>query len=198
MKIFDAIFIQSSPDPKQTPTPIKPAYAFIGRSNVGKSSLINMLTNRKNLAKTSSTPGKTQLINYFLINKSWYLIDLPGYGWAKVSKGRRADFQKIIARYLLSSFMLVSTFVLIDSRHPPQTSDITFINWLGQNNLPFAIVFTKIDKTSKDQAQRNLAAFQKILLQNWEKLPPYFITSAKHYIGSTPLLEYIHKHLPSH
>jgi len=191
MYIIEAEFAVSNTDYTKCPTGNLPEYAFIGRSNVGKSSLINMLTNRKKLAKTSGTPGKTQLINHFLINKEWYIVDLPGYGYAKVSKSQRAKFQTFIADYLTKRTQLVNVFVLIDSRHSPQPIDIEFINWCGEKNIPFSIVFTKIDKLSSSVLNKNMLEYKKSLLQYWESLPPVFTTSSESKIGREKLLNYI-------
>lgn len=191
MKIHQAEFICSNTDPKKCPTQDKPEYAFIGRSNVGKSSLINMMTNHKNLAKISSKPGKTQLINHFIIDNSWYLVDLPGYGWAKASKSSRINWEKMTRSYLLNRDNLQCTFVLIDSRLEPQTNDIEFINWLGQQGMPIALVFTKTDKITPNKVQQSVAKFKKRLLQDWEALPNYFLTSSVKKTGSEALIQYI-------
>lgn len=168
-----------------------PEYAFIGRSNVGKSSLINMLTNQKNLAKTSARPGKTQLINHFKINDQWFLVDLPGYGYARVSKTAKKTFQKFITNYFEQRKQLVCAFVLVDIRHEPQKIDLEFMQWLGENAVPFAIVFTKADKLKPLAIERNIATYQEILLKSWEAMPPYFITSAENYVGKEELVGYI-------
>ena len=168
-----------------------PEYAFIGRSNVGKSSLINMLTNQKNLAKTSARPGKTQLINHFKINDQWFLVDLPGYGYARVSKTTKKTFQKFITNYFEQRKQLVCAFVLVDIRHEPQKIDLEFMQWLGENAVPFAIVFTKADKLKPLVIERNIATYQEILLKSWEAMPPYFITSAENYVGKEELVGYI-------
>lgn len=168
-----------------------PEYAFIGRSNVGKSSLINMLTNQKNLAKTSARPGKTQLINHFKINDQWFLVDLPGYGYARVSKTTKKTFQKFITNYFEQRKQLVCAFVLVDIRHEPQKIDLEFMQWLGENAVPFAIVFTKADKLKPLAIERNIATYQEILLKSWEAMPPYFITSAENYLGKEELVGYI-------
>lgn len=191
MIIKTATFIVSNTDHKSCPTDEKPEFAFIGRSNVGKSSLINMLTNNKKLAKTSATPGKTQLINHFEINEKWYLVDLPGYGYAKVSKVNRNLFEKFISEYLLERKTLVNTFVLIDSRLLPQKIDIEFMNWCGEKGIPFAIVFTKIDKLSSSELQKNLTAYKKEMLKYWDELPPVFTTSSESKFGQEKLLNYI-------
>ena len=168
-----------------------PEYAFIGRSNVGKSSLINMLTNQKNLAKTSARPGKTQLINHFKINNTWFLVDLPGYGYARVSKSTKKVFQQFITQYFEQRTQLVCAFVLVDIRHDPQKIDLEFMQWLGEHSIPFAIVFTKADKLKPLAIERNIKTYQDILLQLWEEFPPYFITSAEQYIGKDELVAYI-------
>lgn len=168
-----------------------PEYAFIGRSNVGKSSLINMLTNQKNLAKTSARPGKTQLINHFKINNTWFLVDLPGYGYARVSKSTKKVFQQFITQYFEQRTQLVCAFVLVDIRHEPQKIDLEFMQWLGEHSVPFAIVFTKADKLKPLAIERNIKTYQDILLQLWEEFPPYFITSAEQYIGKDGLVAYI-------
>jgi GTP-binding protein len=191
VEIKNATFIKSSPQETDCPDPDLPEYAFIGRSNVGKSSLINLLTGRKKLAKTSSTPGKTQLINHFLINESWYLVDLPGYGWARTSKKNKADWKKMIDNYLRNRKNLFSVFVLIDSRHEPQQIDLEFINWLGEEAVPFCLVFTKADKLGKTQIQRNISIYNKTLKKTWEELPQMFITSSEEKVGRKEILEFI-------
>lgn len=191
MNIKNAEFIKSSTREQDCPVPNKTEYAFIGRSNVGKSSLINLLTNRKKLAKTSATPGKTQLINHFLINDSWYLVDLPGYGWARVSKKDKADWKKMIDGYLRNRQNLASVFVLVDSRHEPQPIDLEFIQWLGEEGVPFAIVFTKTDKLKKTQVQANLSKYKKKLMETWEEVPSFFVTSSESKVGQEQLLEFI-------
>lgn len=191
MIIKTAEFIISNSDHKLSPADGKPEFAFIGRSNVGKSSLINMLTNHKKLAKTSSTPGKTQLINHFEINKEWYLVDLPGYGFAKASKVSRAKWEKFISEYLEQRATLMNTFVLIDSRLTPQQIDLEFMNWCGHKGIPFAMVFTKIDKLSSSALQKNLAVYKKEMLKFWEELPPVFITSSESKFGQEKVLNYI-------
>lgn len=190
MKIKSAQFVVSNTDWRKCPSG-KPEFAFIGRSNVGKSSLINMLTGRKALAKTSGKPGKTRLINHFLISEQWYLVDLPGYGWAKVGKQQRGRFEEIITGYLLNSPHLTCVFVLIDIRLEPQAIDLEFINWLGENGLPLAIVFTKADKQSRNKNIRSVQMFEKALLASWEELPPRFITSSRQGTGRDELLGYI-------
>lgn len=173
------------------PDPTIPEYAFIGRSNVGKSSLINHMTNRKKLAKTSSTPGKTQLINHFLINENWYLVDLPGYGWAQTSKVNKAAWKKMINSYLEERQNLACVFVLVDSRHEPQKIDLEFMEWLGENGIPFSIVFTKADKLGKTQIQSNVASYKKEMRKTWEELPPTFITSSVERVGGEEILDFI-------
>ncbi|MGB5982953.1 MAG: ribosome biogenesis GTP-binding protein YihA/YsxC [Nonlabens sp.] len=192
MKITQASFVMSNQDVKKCPNSSIPEYAFIGRSNVGKSSLINMLTNRKSLAKTSGKPGKTQLINHFLINKSWHLVDLPGYGYAKVSKTSKAKFQKFITNYFLQRRQLVSGFVLVDIRHEPQPIDTEFMEWLGENGIPFAIIFTKADKLKPAQIDKHVDRYRKNLMDGiWEEFPPYFVTSAAQGTGQDDVLNYI-------
>ncbi|GAB4245920.1 MAG: ribosome biogenesis GTP-binding protein YihA/YsxC [Ekhidna sp.] len=193
MIIKSATFVKSSPNVEDCPREVLPEYAFIGRSNVGKSSLINHLTNRKKLAKTSGTPGKTQLINHFLINDSWFLVDLPGYGWAQTSKVNKAAWKKMIERYLIERPNLASVFVLIDSRHEPQKVDIEFIEWLGTEGIPFSIVFTKADKLGKNQVQSNVSAYKKFLKKTWEELPPTFVTSSVNKEGGKGILEFINR-----
>ena len=193
MKIKSAEFVKSSPNVNECPEQMLPEYAFIGRSNVGKSSLINHLTNRKKLAKTSGTPGKTQLINHFIINETWYLVDLPGYGWAQTSKTNKATWKKMINDYLRDRPNLASVFVLVDSRHEPQKVDLDFIQWLGEEGIPFSLVFTKADKLGKTQIQSNVAAYKRTLKQSWEELPPTFITSSTDKIGGDELLEFIER-----
>lgn len=191
MEIKQATFVVSNTQVAKCPTHKLPEYAFIGRSNVGKSSLINMLTNHKGLAKTSSKPGKTQLINHFLINKEWYLVDLPGYGYAKVSKQSKKTFQQFITDYFKKRRELVCAFVLVDIRHEPQKIDLEFMQWLGENAIPFAIVFTKADKLTEKQIQEHVASYSEILLQQWEEMLPYFITSSENRLGKEDLLSYI-------
>lgn len=173
------------------PQDTKPEYAFIGRSNVGKSSLINMLTNHKKLAKTSATPGKTLLINHFLINREWYLVDLPGYGYAKRSKKEIQKLDQMIRGYILQREQLVNVFVLVDVRLEPQKIDLEFIQWLGESSIPFAIVFTKADKLSVPKVNANVEAYKKVLLETWEELPPLFLTSAEKRQGRDDVLDYI-------
>ena len=191
MEIKQAAFVVSNTQVAKCPTHKLPEYAFIGRSNVGKSSLINMLTNHKGLAKTSSKPGKTQLINHFLINKEWYLVDLPGYGYAKVSKQTKKTFQQFITDYFKKRRELINAFVLVDIRHEPQKIDLEFMQWLGENAIPFAIVFTKADKLTEKQIQEHVTSYSEILLQQWEEMPPYFITSSENRLGKEDLLSYI-------
>ena len=183
----------SNSDVAQCPKGRFPEYAFIGRSNVGKSSLINMLMQRKSLAKTSGRPRKTQLINHFLINKNWYLVDLPGYGYARVSKSSKKTFQKFITQYFEKRQQLVLGFVLIDCRHEPQPIDLAFMEWLGESQIPFNIVFTKADKLKPMALERNLKAYELKMLESWEEMPQYFITSSQNSLGRESLLEYIDK-----
>lgn len=185
----------SSATVSQCPASDKPEYAFIGRSNVGKSSLINMLCNHKGLAKTSATPGKTLLINHFIINKEWYLVDLPGYGFAKRSKTVQRQLEQMISSYILQREQLVNVFVLIDIRHEQQKIDREFVDWLGQSGIPFSIVFTKADKLGPVKARQNAAEWMKKLEDGWEELPPYFITSSEKKAGRDELLEYMEKFL---
>ena len=191
MKIQSAEFVISNTDISKCPSPDLPEYAFIGRSNVGKSSLINMLTDNKKLAKTSGKPGKTQLINHFLINEQWYIVDLPGYGYAKTSKMNRYKWTKFIEEYLRNRENLVNTFVLLDCRLEPQKIDLEFMNWLGHNGVPFSMVFTKIDKLSSSALQKNLAQYKKEMLKYWEELPPVFTSSSESKFGREKLLNYI-------
>lgn len=191
MLINSARFVVSNSDAKKCPDHDMHEYAFIGRSNVGKSSLINMLTERKALAMTSSTPGKTMLINHFLVNDSWYIVDLPGYGYAQRNKSARDGLKKIIENYILTRRQMTNLFVLIDSRLAPQKIDIEFINWLGEHEVPFSLVFTKTDKLSKSAAARNVEAYCKYLLQSWHELPPVFVTSSETGLGREQLLDYI-------
>lgn len=191
MKITSAEFVISNSDVSKCPKSPIPEYAFIGRSNVGKSSLINMLTSRKNLAKTSGKPGKTQLINHFLINKNWHLVDLPGYGYAKVSKSAKKTFQKFITDYFNKRKQLVSAFVLVDIRHEPQPLDLDFMQWLGENLIPFSIIFTKADKLKPKAIERHIEDYKNILLETWEEMPNFIITSASKGIGKDVVLNYI-------
>ncbi|WP_103864696.1 ribosome biogenesis GTP-binding protein YihA/YsxC [Aquimarina sp. I32.4] len=191
MKISSAEFVMSNSDVAKCPKDKFPEYAFIGRSNVGKSSLINMLTNRKTLAKTSGRPGKTQLINHFTINKTWFLVDLPGYGYARVSKSSKKVFQKFITAYFSKRTQLVSAFVLVDSRHEPQKIDLEFMQWLGENQIPFSIIFTKADKLSKSQLPVQIQKYTEEMLKYWEEMPNYFITSSSSALGKEEVLNYI-------
>ncbi len=191
MLITKAEFLISNTDYKKCPEEDKPEYAFIGRSNVGKSSLINMLCAKKGLAKTSSTPGKTQLINHFIINDQWYLVDLPGYGFAKVSRESRDKWDKMITDYIINRKNMLSVFVLIDIRLEPQQKDLDFIERLGENSIPFSIVFTKADKNSRTKNEYSVKAFSKKLLESWHELPPVFITSAEERRGRDEVLSYI-------
>ncbi len=193
MIIKSAEFIISNTDYRKCPQDGKPEYAFIGRSNVGKSSLINMLTSRKGLALTSSTPGKTRLINHFLINDEWYLVDLPGYGYARRGKEGREKIRGIIEDYILGRETMTNLFVLIDARHEPQQIDLEFMEWLGENGVPFSVVFTKADKMGTGRLQMNLNAYKEKLLERWEELPPLFVTSAEKGQGREELLQYIEK-----
>jgi GTP-binding protein len=196
MKITSAEFLISNTDYKKCPSDNVPDFAFIGRSNVGKSSLINMLCNHKNLAKTSGKPGKTQLINHFSINnKQWYLVDLPGYGYARTSKTNREKWEGMIVDYLCKREILYCVFVLIDSRLEPQKIDLEFIDWLGEKGLPFVLVFTKTDKISAVQTDKNIAAFKREMLKSWDEIPPIFKTSAVQNKGRTEILEFIEKTL---
>ena len=191
MEIKKAEFVLSAPRESMCPKDTKPEYAFIGRSNVGKSSLINMLTNNRKLAKTSSTPGKTLLINHFIINNEWYLVDLPGYGFAKRSKSELQKLEQMITSYLLQRQQLVNVFLLVDIRLEAQKVDLDFIQWLGSSSIPFAIVFTKADKLSATKANQNVEAYKKVLSETWEELPPIFITSAEKKQGRDEILDYI-------
>lgn len=191
MDIKTADFVISNTDPKKCPEGNLPEYAFIGRSNVGKSSLINMLTQRRGLAMTSSKPGKTLLINHFLINNEWYLVDLPGYGYATASKKMREQLRKIIDSYILNREQLTNLFVLIDSRHEPQKIDLEFMEWLGVSGIPFSIVFTKMDKQSATRGTENVENYKNALLETWEELPPIFLTSSEKRQGRDELLNYI-------
>lgn len=193
MEIRNSEFVISAPMVSMCPKDTKPEYAFIGRSNVGKSSLINMLCRHKGLAKTSATPGKTLLINHFIINKEWYLVDLPGYGFAKRSKKEVAKLDQMIRGYILGREQLVNTFVLIDVRLEPQAIDLEFMNWLGVSGVPFSILFTKADKLSASKVRLNVDAYQKKMLETWEEMPPFFITSAEKGTGREEVLDYIEK-----
>jgi len=191
MRIKTATFVVSNQEVSKCPKNNLPEYAFIGRSNVGKSSLINMLTNQKKLAKTSGRPGKTQLINHFIINQQWYLVDLPGYGYARVSRSTKNIFQKFITAYFKQRKQLVCAFVLIDIRHEPQPIDLEFIQWLGENAIPFNIVFTKSDKLKPKAIERNIKNYSVVLKEQWEELPQYFVTSSLNYDGKLELLTHI-------
>ncbi len=196
MKIKSAKFIVSNQSIEKCPNVNIPEYAFIGRSNVGKSSLINMLTNNKKLAKTSSTPGKTRLINHFLIDDTWHLVDLPGYGYAKASKSQKKEFQKLIIDYFKIRQQLILAFVLIDSRHDAQKIDIEFMKWLTKNNIAFAVIFTKIDKLKQDGNPNSgiefkINQYKKIILQDWQFLPEIFLTSSKKHVGKDNIINYI-------
>ncbi len=191
MNIGKAEFVVSNTDYRKCPADGRPEYAFIGRSNVGKSSLINMLTNRKGLAMTSSKPGKTWLINHFLINDEWYLVDLPGYGYARRGKGEREKIEQMIRAYILHRPAMTCLFVLLDSRHEAMAIDLEFMAWLGENGVPFAIVFTKADKLGINRVQANVDAYKEKLLETWEELPPIFITSSTKKEGREELLQYI-------
>jgi GTP-binding protein len=191
MEIKKAEFVISNAVVQKCPDDTKAEYAFIGRSNVGKSSLINMLTNNKHLAKTSSTPGKTLLINHFIINNQWYLVDLPGYGFAKHSKTEQQKLERMITEYILTRKQMVNLFLLIDIRHDPQKIDIEFINWLGESNIPFAILFTKADKLGAVKAKQSAGIYMAKLRETWEDLPPYFITSAESKMGRDEVIDYI-------
>lgn len=193
MEITSAEFVISNTDVKKCPAGNFPEYAFIGRSNVGKSSLINMLTRHKGLAMTSATPGKTMLINHFLINKSWYLVDLPGYGYAKRGLKGQEQIQRIINNYILQREQMTSLFVLIDSRLEPQAIDLSFIEWLGENGIPFSIIFTKADKMKAGKLNATINLYLKKLQEQWEELPPHFITSSESRLGRKELLDYIGK-----
>lgn len=192
MIINSARFTVSSPSSSKCPagTP-RHEYAFIGRSNVGKSSLINMLTGQKGLAMTSSTPGKTMLLNYFLVNDSWYIVDLPGYGYARRSKADRDKLERMIKDYILNRQEMTNLFVLVDARHKPQAIDIEFMEWLGENGIPFSIVFTKLDKLTPTAGKKSVAAYCEHLLQTWEELPPVFATSSEDRRGRDAILDYI-------
>ncbi|MBV1923544.1 MAG: ribosome biogenesis GTP-binding protein YihA/YsxC [Flavobacteriaceae bacterium] len=191
MRIKSAEFLVSNSDVEKCPKEQFPEYSFIGRSNVGKSSLINMLMQRKSLAKTSGRPGKTQLINHFLINKNWYLVDLPGYGYARVSKSSKKTFQKFITEYFAKRRQIVLAFVLIDCRHSPQPIDMEFMQWMGENQIPFSIIFTKADKLKPNALDRNIEAYTQKMLETWEEIPQYFITSSSKDLGRKELLNYI-------
>ncbi len=191
MEIKSAVFISSHASVEKAPPADKPEFAFIGRSNVGKSSLINMLTNQKYLAKTSAKPGKTQTINHFLVNDRWYLVDLPGYGYASVSKDKRAGFGKMIEQYILKRENLYCLFILLDTRLEPQKIDLEFIQWCGSKEIPICLVFTKMDKLTKNQLNKNLSVYQTTLKRSWSELPASLITSATEKIGRDDLLDFI-------
>ncbi|HBO27669.1 MULTISPECIES: ribosome biogenesis GTP-binding protein YihA/YsxC [Culturomica] len=191
MEILKAEFVVSNSDVGKCPAPDRHEYAFIGRSNVGKSSLINMLTNRSSLAKTAAKPGKTQLINHFLIDDNWYMVDLPGYGYARTSKSLRGQFEKLIRDYILKRENLICLFVLIDCRLEPQQIDLEFMEWLGENGVPFVMVFTKGDKLSVAQRRKNLEHYQEVMLDTWETTPIAFMTSSEKKLGREELLDYI-------
>ncbi len=198
MIIRTATFKKSAASIRDCPKPSLPEFAFIGRSNVGKSSLINYICNNNKLAKTSATPGKTQLINHFVINENWFLVDLPGYGFAKTNKEKKAKFETMIYDYCKKRDTLLCLFVLIDSRLPLQKIDMEFMLWCSENETPFAIIYTKTDKNSKSELQRNIKAIEKELLRNWEELPNTFITSASSSTGKEELLEFIDYHIAMH
>lgn len=191
MQIKSAEFIMSNSDVTKCPASQLPEYAFIGRSNVGKSSLINMLMQRKSLAKTSGRPGKTQLINHFLINKNWHLVDLPGYGYARVSKRSKKVFQKFITNYFSKREQLVLAFVLVDIRHEPQPIDLEFMQWMGESQIPFSIIFTKADKLKPKALERNVETYKQKLLETWEEVPVSFVTSSSNGLGRDAVLDYI-------
>lgn len=191
MVIKTAEFVKSSGKWQECPEANLPEYAFIGRSNVGKSSLINAMMNHKDLAKTSGTPGKTQLINHFLVNGNWYLTDLPGYGYARVSKTMRRDFEKINTNYILNRKNLVNLFVLVDSRHTPQQIDLEFIEWCGESGVPFAIIFTKADKLKPNTLKDNVEHYKNELLKSWEEVPEMYVTSAEKKLGGSEILKFI-------
>ena len=191
MHIKSAKFVISNTDVRKCPEGNLPEYAFIGRSNVGKSSLINMLTNHKGLAMTSSTPGKTLLINHFLINEEWYLVDLPGYGFAQRGMAQREQLRQIIESYILGREQLVCLFVLIDCRHPAQKIDVEFMEWLGENGVPFTIIFTKTDKIGRGRLKENIKAYQEAMLGTWEELPPMMCSSSENKEGREEILDYI-------
>ncbi len=191
MEITSAEFIISNTDYRKCPEPTLPEYAFIGRSNVGKSSLINMLTNNQKLAKVSGKPGKTQTINHFLINKNWYLVDLPGYGYAQTTKKERQTWQSFISEYICKRENLYCLFILIDCRHEPQAIDLKFITWAGTQGIPISLIFTKTDKLSKTALKTNIDFYKQRLLEDWEELPPCFCTSSEKHIGRDELLDFI-------
>ena len=191
MEINESEYVGSFPSERQCPNDAKPEYAFIGRSNVGKSSLINMLSKRRDLARVSNTPGKTQLLNFYLMNKSWYIVDLPGYGYAKISKKKRAEWERMIEGYLLHRQTLGCAFVLVDVNIPPQLIDIEFINWMGKMSIPFVIVFTKADRLKSNDKRKNIEAFNKELLKYWNELPQQFVTSSAKKAGADAILNFI-------
>ncbi len=193
MKIKTAEFVISNSDYRICPAPKMPEYAFIGRSNIGKSSLINALVNHRNLAKTSGKPGKTQLINHFLINKEWYLVDLPGFGYAKIPKSLRAQFHDMISNYLTNRTNLMCLFVLVDSRHKPQAIDQEFMQWLAEKGIPFVIIFTKADKLGKVALNKQIEAYKSEMQKEWEELPETFVTSAEKKMGTQEIADYIEK-----
>jgi GTP-binding protein len=192
MEVKTAQFVMSNTDVRKCPEGTLPEYAFIGRSNVGKSSLINMITHHKGLALTSQKPGKTQLINHFIINNEWYLVDLPGYGYAQRGKAGRENIKRIIENYILGREQLTSLFVLIDSRHQPQKIDLEFMEWLGENGVPFSIIFTKIDKISKGKLNENMETYKNTMYETWDELPPILTSSAETREGKEEILDYIH------
>ena len=191
MEIKEARFVMSNTDVKKCPAPDKPEYAFIGRSNVGKSSLINRLTNKKSLAKISGKPGKTRLINHYIINEEWYLVDLPGYGYAEVPKKERLKWEQFIKRYILQRENLYCLFVLVDSRHEPQKPDLEFMEWLGISQVPFTIVFTKTDKLKPEELKTNLKNYEEKMFETWETMPGYYVSSAETGKGTEEILEFI-------
>ena len=191
MLIKSANFVKSRSKWQECPEPNIAEYAFIGRSNVGKSSLINAMMNKKDLAKTSQTPGKTQLINHFLVNEEWYLTDLPGYGYAKVSKSQRKDFEKLITNYILNRKNLVNLFILVDIRHTPQKIDLEFMEWCAESGIPFSVIFTKADKLKPNAVTQNVETYQQKLLETWEELPELYITSAERKEGGENILNFI-------
>jgi GTP-binding protein len=191
MRVKNVVFSMSAPNLAGCPPVQYPEYAFVGRSNVGKSSLINMLTGIKNLARTSADPGKTRLINYFLVDEQWYLVDLPGYGYARISKGKRKGWDQMVREYIESRESLFYTFLLIDSRHEPQDNDLRFVEWLGMKGLPFCLIFTKVDKLSKNKLQFTIDGFKREMEKKWEELPPIFITSSLSGAGKPEILEFI-------
>ncbi len=193
MQIKSARFVISNTDYRKCPSPTLPEYAFIGRSNVGKSSLINMLTHQTKLAKTSAKPGKTQLINHFKINDNWYLVDLPGYGWASTGKEKRYQFTKMIEEYLTNRSNLRCVFVLVDIRHPMQANDSDFMLWLGERQIPFCLIFTKTDKLPKSKITAQIERYRKQMLEFWEAMPRYFYTSSLKKQGRAEVLEFIHQ-----